>query len=119
MNTEGFKITSTRIDNENPDFPNSDAWRVRLTNPRGKTFTTKFYQGYGYAGAKPELKTVLESLILDANAALDMSEEEFVGDLYYHDEELGKKVYKNCVNISNRLELFLTHTERLYFGEDY
>lgn len=118
MDNKGFKITSTRTENTNPVFKDFDAWKVRITNPRGKTFSTKFYQGSAFNGQKPELRRVLESLILDANVAMDISEEEFLEDLYFDDEEYGKKAYKNCININNRLELFLTHSERQYFGED-
>lgn len=118
MDTKGFSITSTRTYNNNLQFLNSDAWQVRIKNPRGKTFSTKYYMGYGYHGKKPSLKQVLESLILEANVAYDIPEDEFIEDLYPDNPELGAKLYKQCGKIADRLENFLTHDERQFFEDN-
>jgi hypothetical protein len=112
-----FKITSERIDNTNKSFPNSDAWKVRIINPRGLRYTTKFYKGYGHNGAAPTLEEVLSSLILDAECVEDRSLEEFAEDLGYQISSLAdakqcEKAYKACLKASERLETFLTETER-------
>jgi hypothetical protein len=112
-----FKMTAERIDNTNPSFPDADAWKVRIINPRGNRFTTKFYMGVGHKGAEPKLADVLGSLIADAECVEGRSLEEFAEDLGYEIDSIKaakqcEKTYNACLKIAERLESFLTEDER-------
>lgn len=116
----GFRTSVTRIDNDNPDFPQSDAWMVRVTNPRGKMFQHKFYMGYGHNGRKPTLQEFMQSLIWDAESVQDRSEQEFAEDLGYEyesaaDRRKARKTYNACQRIATKLETFLTEDEKEAF----
>ena len=117
----GFSITSTRIDNTNPEFKNSDAWRVTVKNPRGKTLSRKFYKGYGHKGAKPTLQEFMECMISDARCAEDYgSMEEFADNLGYERDTVSERrrvhrIYEACQKIATKLETFLTEEETAAF----
>ena len=119
---EGFKINSVRIDNTNETFPNSDAWKVQITNPRGQTLTRKYYKGYGHKGAEPSIEEFMGSLISDADCVAYRSELDFANDLGYdyttrQEIKYVHKIYKACEKIAERLETFLTPDEREAFTE--
>lgn len=112
-----FKMTAERIDNTNETFQDADAWKVRIINPRGNRYTTKYYMGYGHKGAEPKVEDVLSSLISDAECVEDRSLEEFAEDLGFEinsirDAKRVEKTYKKCLKIAERLESFLTEDER-------
>ena len=116
----GFKITSSWIPNTNAEFPNADAWRVRVTNPRGEVLQRQYFMGYGHKGAKPKLVDFMESMISDAECVEYVSEEGFAADLgYEYDtrEEVARvhRIYTACERIRVRLEKFLTPEEREAF----
>lgn len=118
----GFKISSVRIDNNNADFQNADAWQVRITNPRGQRLQRKFYMGYGHKGAEPKLEEVMSSLVTDAACVEDRDLEEFAADLGYsletpEETRHVRTIYNACERIAKRLATFLTDEEREAFSD--
>lgn len=110
-----FKFTASRTDSTDPSFRNSDAWTVRITNPRGETMQRKFYMGYGLKGRKPTLAEVMECLITDAACVADTDLSEFTASLGYADASHARKAYNACRRTADRLETFLTEEERESF----
>lgn len=120
---EGFRFTAKSIDNRNAEFPNSDAWSCKVTNPRGKTLSRQYFKGYGHHGAEPTLEEFMESMISDAECVDYRSEAEFAEEFgydYNDREEIARvhKIYNACTKISERLVEFLTEEEREAFRED-
>jgi hypothetical protein len=117
----GFKITSTRIDNNHTDdMANMDAWRVRVTNPRGKTFQRQYFMGYGHKGRAPELVEFMDNMISDADLVAYDSLEGFMENMGYDTDSISqtakaKRVYRSCERVAARLEEFLTQEEREAF----
>jgi hypothetical protein len=113
---DSFYSSAHKIDNDSETFPNSDAWQVTITNPRGFTYNTKFYMGKGHEGKAPATLDVLNCLVSDANSVAGRSLEEFADELGYEirsiaDAKQCKKVYKKCRKIARELQNFLTREE--------
>lgn len=118
----GFKITTTRIENRhyNDDMADMDAWRVRVTNPRGEVFQRQFFMGYGHGGKAPELVDFMDCMISDADLVAYDSLEGFMENMGYDTDSISqtakaKRVYKSCERVAARLEVFLTPEEREAF----
>jgi len=118
----GFKITATRIDNNhyNDDMANMDAWRVRITNPRGKTFQRQYFMGFGHGGKAPGLVDFMDTMISDAVLVAYESLEGFMESMGYDTDSISqtakaKSVYRACERVAARLEGFLTPEEREAF----
>jgi hypothetical protein len=116
----GFKISCKRIDNTNQEFPNSDAWQVRVTNPRGEVLQRQYFKGYGHKGAEPGLVEFMDCLISDADLVAYDSLEGFAENMGYDTDSISgmkraRRVYNACERIRVRLETFLTLEEREAF----
>lgn len=113
---DSFYSSAAKIENDSKTFPNSDAWQVTITNPRGFQYHTKFYMGKGHNGAAPATLDVLNCLVSDANSVAGRSLEEFADDLGYEirsiaDAKQCRKTYKKCKKTARRLMNFLTREE--------
>jgi hypothetical protein len=113
---DSFYSSAARIDEVSKSFPNSDAWQVTITNPRGFQYRTKFYMGKGHNGAAPATLDVLNCLVSDANSVAGRSLEEFSEDMGFEirsiaDAKQCKKTYRKCKKTARRLETFLTREE--------
>lgn len=118
---EGFSITSSpaMAPATADDWQkNATAWTCTVKNPRGKTFTRKFYMGPGHNGRKPTVMDFMSCIASDA-ASIDNSRsfEEWASDLGYEievpsDRRRAYKIYEQCVTINERMKDFLTDEER-------
>lgn len=121
---DGFKFNAVRIDNnhQNDDMANMDAWRVTVTNPRGKRFQRQFFMGYGHKGAAPTLVDFMDCMISDADLVEYDTLEGFAADMGYDTDSISgmakaRSIYNSCERVRVRLLEFLTTDERLAFME--
>jgi hypothetical protein len=113
-----LNVTSnaTSIANNNPTFPEADAWRVTLRFC-GRRMTVSYYMGSAFNGRPPTSREVLAGLLLDASCAAE-SFEDFCTNLGYDVDSIkALKVYKTCKGISARLHKFLGNAYTLFEQE--
>lgn len=92
-----------------------DYYKITLKTTEGQaTFT--FFQGFGIGGV-PTLGRVLESLLIDARAAMDYESdaESFTREFGYNTVKLGKRVLRSCEKNRDKLDRIgiLDHIEDL------
>ena len=119
---DGFKFNAVRIDNnhQNDDMADMDAWRVTVTNPRGKRFQRQYFMGYGHNGAAPTLVDFMDCMISDADLVEFDSLEGFAADMGYDTDSISgmakaRRIYNACERVRVRLLEFLTDEEREAF----
>lgn len=84
-----------------------DAWKVTLRLGK-RRYTVEYRMGTGHAGRPPSVKTVVDSLVSDADLGEENSLEDFCGELGYdEDSRKAEKVYKACQGVAHRLRQFL------------
>lgn len=105
-----FKFKAVRTDKLSKTFPSSQAWKVTITAPGGKSITRDYFRGPALKD-EPQIMEVLECLISDAEAVADRSVEDFMGDFGYEDYATALKAYKACERTANRFAEILTPLE--------
>lgn len=114
-----FKFSAVRTENHSKVFKNEDAWTVRVTNPRGKTFQRKFYMGSGHKGVAPTLEDFMFAVISDADSyegARDAGD--FMAEYGYEEYSHALRAYNACQRTAVALSSFLTAEERARFREE-
>lgn len=117
-----FKIKAEQIANDNEDYAAGTAWLVTITNPRGKTFTRKYFMGSAHNGTTPTVDGVMSCHAMDASAGNSANDaEEFAYEFGYdyetpEDRRKVKRIYNSCTVTAKRLAQYLTEEEFEYFA---
>ena len=103
-----IRIKSVHTGEDNPDFPNSDSWKVTLYFGK-RQLTVPFYKGFGHQGRPPSVTEVLSCLISDAQSVANAVDfEDWCADFGYDtDSRKAERTYKECVKIAGKLHKFL------------
>ena len=89
----GVTMTATQTDNNNPNWQDADAWKVRLRY-QGRSMTLTFYQWRGHHGQAPEAEGVMGCLLSDASSA-EADFESWASDLGFDpDSRKAEKTYR-------------------------
>jgi len=105
---EKYKVKMESVQME--DNPNFDAghkmthWSCEIRCGTRRV-TIPFSQGLAHEGAEPELDSVLDCLVSDAQGAVDQSFEEWASDYGYDtDSRKAEKIYKACCATATKLK---------------
>lgn len=112
---EGYTITYVRTD-DNPNWGGPHrAFKVTVTNPRGRRYTTPFC--IGLAHTEPTVEDVLEDMLMNASSYNStQSFEEWAGELGYTWETRSERrriigIYRHCERQSAKVQTFFTSEE--------